>query len=103
MAKEVVLLERPLRQPFTPEVRAAVEGLLKDRLKGIPVPVTVRWHKSDPILRLETKFVSWDVAFGPEKLLVTASVSPLGRFLDNKKSREAAVKTIQELADDVGV
>lgn len=103
MPKKVVLLDRPLRKPFDSTVKSAVEGLLKDKLKNIPIPVRARWHQSEPILRLETKFVSWDVAFGPGNLVVTAVLSALGRFLDTKKARREALATIQDLADDVGV
>lgn len=101
--KKVVLIERPVLAPFDDGMRARLEQILKARIRESPVPVTARWHKSAPVLRIETKFVCWDVTFGPELFKVEAVLSTLGLFLNTKKSRDEACAFIEKIAEEVGI
>lgn len=103
MNKSIVLLERPVRKSFDESMRGQVEEILRQRSKEVPLKVQARWHKSEPLLRLETKLGSLDIAFGPKVLQVVAHLSPIGRFLDTKKTRVEALSTANDLADALGV
>jgi len=103
MKKSVVLVERPVRRAFDEAMRTQVGEILKARARESPVPLTARWHKDAPVLRIDSKFVSWEITFGPTVFKVEAFLTTLGLFLDNKKSRQEALDFVGVISGELGV
>lgn len=91
MAKPQKIYERPLKKPVDGTVKAAITQFLSQYENAVPVEVSYAWDAKKPVLRVDTKLVSWTVVFAPERVVVFVHVSMAGRVLNTARNRQKVI------------
>jgi hypothetical protein len=92
-----------LRRPFDEPLREAISNEFTRRRHEIPIPTELLWHGEEPRFTIQSKWMSFNVCFTQESLVVDAELSTAAKLLATKKNRASAVQFIDSIANDLGL
>lgn len=101
MATKEKLYERRLRRPIDQAAREAIQGAYLKRRHELPVPTELQWHKDKPQFTIKSSWLSFNVGYTPERLVVEAELSFAARMLATDVHRKQAVEIISSIADEL--
>ena len=97
------MYKRRLRRPIDQATREAISREFSRRRHEIPVPAELHWHRERPQFTIRSDWLSFNVHFTLEDLVVDAELSLTAKMLATQKHREDAVKIIESVADHLGL
>jgi hypothetical protein len=63
------------------QIQTVITKLLAAYQDVIPIPYTYAWDTKQRLLRVQSELVSWTAIFTPQRAVVIADISFIGRFL----------------------
>jgi hypothetical protein len=84
-------------------MREAISSEFSRRRHEIPVPAELHWHREKPQFTIQSDWLSFNVQFTPQDLVVDAEFSLTAKMLATRQHREDAVKLIEAVADHLGL
>lgn len=103
MAHGKKVYERCLKKPIDPQIQTVITKLLAAYQDVIPISYTYAWDTPQQVLRVQSELVSWTATFTPERAVVFADVSIIGRFLDTEDNQQKIVVFLDIIADELGL
>jgi hypothetical protein len=103
MRARETLYQRQLRRPIDAEAREAIHSAYLRRRHEIPVATELLWHKDKPQFSIRSSWVSFNVGYTPERLVVEAELSLAARMMATEAHRRQAVAVIDSIADELGL
>lgn len=101
MPKREKVYERALKTPRGSGAKAVINQLIEAHKDDVRIEYTYEWEKRKPVLYIHTKFASWTVVFAPERVVVFAEVTRVGRVFDTQKNRRKMVKLLDSIVDEL--
>ena len=101
MSSKEKLYERPLRRPIDAAAREAIHLEYLKRRHQIPVPTELLWHNDRSAFTIYSSWLSFNVGYTPELMIVEAEFSFAARMFATKERRKQALSIIEEIADDL--
>jgi hypothetical protein len=103
MRSKETLYERRLRRPIDATAREEIHSAYLKRRHEFPVPTELHWHKDKPEFSIRSSWLSFNVGYTPERIVVEAELSLAARMMATKEHRRQAVALFDAIADELGL
>ncbi len=101
MPKREKVYERALKTVNNRRIKATVNQLITGIKDEVGIEYTYAWEECKPVLYVDTKFASWTVVFAPERVVVFAEITRVGRVFDTRKNRRKMVELLDRIVDEL--
>ncbi len=100
MANKERVYSRKLKQPLPDEKKPLLSNLILERLGSQAPGMTVAWHKTDPVMTVRARMVTFTIRFALAEMTVECEYGWLARQIVTDATRVKTRATIHQLCDD---
>lgn len=101
MRSKEKLYERRLRRPIDDTARKAISSEYLKRRHEIPVSTELHWHDDKPQFTITSSWLSFNVGYTPDRLVVEAELTFAARMMATEAHRKRAAEIIDSIANDL--